>query len=414
MGRKSKTENNGRTNKKNIKVKDVKTPRQKGRQRKTNTKQRISQIKLSRQDSSCTANATCLENAMSYLKIMKDDVGNYIRQDKRLRAANKTGGKKSGKKGLFKTVLHRILEAGGGNKSQLTCSGSSTSDGAKKLTELSNALINCEKNINASCNPANFPTPNITQIDICLGDMETFKSMVDNCMTKTGSSACDCWSNSTFSDIVAKVKACKLSTESKAMVAQLSECKGKFSTCKGLEDDSLKAISACSVPTSSLVAKAAALTANSLGLTAANTTASSLAASSSRRVRRAKATTCAEVIAIISKMLAAANEAAASPLVAALAVDITNVIGITCDDDEKATLTTQVGEITIVTVEITETLDSIQADLLTATGSTASPEVISAATPPNTVTAASGGRMRQIAARHLMNKLNLKEFRGRN
>merc|ERR1712126_252112 len=414
MGRKSKTENNGRTNKKNIKVKDVKPPRQKGRQRKTNTKQRKSQIKLSRQDSSCTANATCLENAMSFLKIMKDNVGNYIRQDKRLRAANKTGGKKSGKKGLFKTVLHRILEAGGGNKSQLTCSGSSTSDGAKKLTELSNALINCEKNINTSCNPSNFPTPNITQIDICLADMKTFKSMVDKCMTMTGSSACDCWSNSNFTDIVTKVKACKLSTESKAMVAQLSECKGKFSTCKGLEDDSLKAISACSVPTSALVAKAAALTANSAGLTAANTTASSLAGSSSRRVRRAKATTCAEVIAIISKMLAAANEAAASPLVAALAVDITNVIGITCDDDEKATLTTQVGEITIVTVEITETLDSIQADLLTATGSTASPEVISAATTPNTVTAASGGRMRQIAARHLMNKLNLKEFRGRN
>jgi hypothetical protein len=104
------------------------------------------------------------ENAVTYLKLMQSAVGNYIRQEARIKRANKTGGNKNGKKGLFAPTLRRIVKAGGGNKSDLQCNGVSNTTGANQLTNLTNTLLKCEKTINASCNPANFPLPNMTQV----------------------------------------------------------------------------------------------------------------------------------------------------------------------------------------------------------------------------------------------------------
>merc|ERR1712071_324209 len=106
-------------------------------------------------------------------------MGNFFKQETRIKNANKTGGKKSGKKGLFAPTLRRIVKAGGGNKSDLQCSGSSNSSGAKQLKNLTDTLLKCETTINSSCNTANFPLPNITEVSACLSAIGTFKSMVD-------------------------------------------------------------------------------------------------------------------------------------------------------------------------------------------------------------------------------------------
>merc|ERR1719500_1593746 len=359
-------------------------------------------INLKQSTSSC--NLTCLTNAMTYLKLMKDNVGNYLRQDKRFRAVNKTGGKKSGKKGLFGPVLQRILEAGGGNKSQLTCAGEANNSGAKTFTNLTATLIKCEDNINMSCNTANFPLPNMTKVDSCVTTMKSFKSLVDGCMNTTttpnASSACTCWNKSSFTSLATEIRTCQLSSQSKAMVLQLKYCKANFSACKTAEDDSLKAISACSVSTSGQVAKAAALTANIAGVTAANTTAASLAGTSSgkfHRASRASVTTCAEVITINKLIIKYSNQKQTSDLISTNTAKVTKLTGITCTTTEKTTLTSQITSFIAILVEMASTLTTAQSDIKAATGSTASSATIANATSATATSANRRNMMAEVA-----------------
>ena len=126
------------------------------------------------------------------------------------------------------------------------------------------------------------------------------------------------------------------------MVKQLGYCKGNFSLCKTYEDEGLKAISACSESSADLTAKAAALTANSAGLTAAKTTASTLSSrTSSGRAARATATTCAEVVTKITALLKLVDENPASTKISTAAAEVTSVT-VTCTTAEKTSLTSQV------------------------------------------------------------------------
>merc|ERR1712223_2116040 len=89
---------------------------------------------------SCRASTdyTCLINAMTYLNLTKTQVANYLKQQGRIIAANKTGEKKNGKKGIFAATAQRIIRSGGGNSAALSYQGSTTSNGAKNLTALLN------------------------------------------------------------------------------------------------------------------------------------------------------------------------------------------------------------------------------------------------------------------------------------
>merc|ERR1711990_1018413 len=87
---------------------------------------------------------TCLINAMTYLNLTKTQVANYLKQQGRIVAANKTGEKKNGKKGIFASTAQRIIRSGGGNSAALSCQGSTTSSGAKNLTNLATLLNGCE------------------------------------------------------------------------------------------------------------------------------------------------------------------------------------------------------------------------------------------------------------------------------
>ena len=117
-----------------------------------------------KRDGTCATNTTCLENAVSYLKLMKDTVTNFYKQANRINASSRIGAKKGGKKGQFAPTLRRLLEAGGRNKTDLRCNGVSKSSGSRKLTDLTATLENCETKINMSCNTGNFPLPNMSQV----------------------------------------------------------------------------------------------------------------------------------------------------------------------------------------------------------------------------------------------------------
>merc|ERR1711976_929391 len=219
--------------------------------------------KQARQDSSTMVDSSCLMNAVQYMKVLKDLVGNFEKQNKRMKAQNKTGGNKAGKKGAFASIALNLVDIGGGNKSSLSCAGSTTNSGAKQLANLTSELFDCEKNVNASCSTDNFPQPNMTLISNCETLTGDFKKNVTECLDKTTggkattpADACTCWSNKDLAAGAEAIKECKVSEEAKAITAQLNLCKAAFGKCRKYEDAAGASLTACSQSTSGLTAKA--------------------------------------------------------------------------------------------------------------------------------------------------------------
>merc|ERR1712047_238127 len=333
---------------------------------------------------------TCLINAMTYLNLTKTQVAYYLKQQGRIIAANKTGEKKNGKKGIFAATAQRIIRSGGGNSAALSCQGSTTSNGAKNLTALAALLNGCEAKVKTACSTENMPLPNITEVSACVDAKMTFKGMVDKCqmMKDNGTEACDCWNNNNFTALVTTIRGCKLSDDQKAVTAQLKNCKTEFSACKQAEDDGMKAMSSCATSKADLLASAKTLTENSAGIDAAKTKVDSLANSTSSS--RAAAATCAEVITITT-----------------LTSKITSISSsLVCSDDEKTSLMTSSTDLASAKESVDGSLATIKEDLEIATGSPPTDEEISAATSSPTSTSATSAR-RNIVARHLLNRFNL-------
>merc|ERR1711934_1292083 len=314
---------------------------------------------------------SCLIKAMTYLNLTKTQVANYLKQQGRIVAANKTGEKKNGKKGIFASTAQRIIRSGGGNSAALSCQGSTTSSGAKNLTNLATLLNGCEVKVKAACSTDNMPLPNMTEVSACLSAMTTFKGMVDTCQMEmtNGTAACTCWSNSSFTALATTIRGCKIKTSQTAMLAQLASCKSNFSACKQAEDDGMKAMSSCATSIADLLASAKTLTANSAGLDSAKTKVDSLASSNSTGKKRAAAS-CAEIITIVTeiKTIVAANPE--NSTVTTLTTKITSVAStVTCSDDEKTSLATSSSDLAAAKESVDGSLATIKEDLEIATGS---------------------------------------------
>ena len=301
-GKKERKEKKGKKERKEKKgKKDKRRTRKNGPSKKPSRRTNPS----SRSDRTDTVSDTCFESAMFYMKIWKDVVGNFEKQRKRMIKQNKTGGNKSGKKGLFAPIAHRLVDIGGGNKSNMSCGGQYGNKGASQLQNLTKTLFDCEKDVNASCNPANIPQPNFTFINMCKALVTNFTTEAGMCLGKTmgankttTTEACTCWTDAKLNVTAGELKNCKVSDETKAITAALKKCTSAFGKCRKFEDGAITAISSCASSTSKLTAKAANLAANNASMTAAKEKMNSLASSrsSGRTVRTA--TSCTEVITI--------------------------------------------------------------------------------------------------------------------
>ena len=224
---------------KNRKNKNKKKNRERNRRRKGKRGQR----------QTSTVSAKCFTQAVTIMKVWKDVVKNFQRQNARMKSQNSTGSKKSDKKGLFAPTAFKLIDIGGGNRSNLSCGGTYGSDGAKQLANLTKTLFDCELSVNASCNTANFPQPNSTFIEGCEKSTTTFETQAKECLNKLTKSnvtdSCACWTASSLNTTLEAVRPCKASNFSKAIKAQLEKCKTAFSTCRKYEDDAVDALSAC-------------------------------------------------------------------------------------------------------------------------------------------------------------------------
>jgi hypothetical protein len=344
------------------------------------------------------------------MKIWKDVVSNFKKQNARMKAQNSTGGSKSGKKGLFAPTAFKLIDIGGGNRSNLSCGGTYGSDGAKQLVNLTKTLLDCELSVNTSCNTANFPQPNTTFIEACETGTTSFETQGKVCLDKTLSNtktnvsdACGRWVGPQLAATALATKSCKASDEAKKISKQFSKCKSAFSVCRKYEDAAIPSIAACSQSSSALTKKAATLSANSASLTSVKAKASALAGSSSgKRVVRAVATTCAEIVSKTKALLEKSTKFPSADLTSD-AAEITGVASsVSCSTAEKASLTTQVTSLETAITTVKAALSSVQTLLENLTGSTASSSVLSSNAPTSapsansTSTAAASGRRARI------------------
>ena len=110
---------------------------------------------------------SCFEQVVTIMKMWKDVISNFEKQKKRMEKQNGTGSNKSGKKGAFSGVYQKLLSAGGGDNTHITCAGSSDSEGAAWLTNLTSSLAACQTDISSACDPASWPQPNMTKVVMC-------------------------------------------------------------------------------------------------------------------------------------------------------------------------------------------------------------------------------------------------------
>jgi len=329
--------------------------------------------------SSSGLNETCFVQTVFFMKLWKDTVANFKKQKSRMTKQNSTGNSKSGKKGLFSPVALRLVDIGGGNKTNMSCGGVYGNKGALQLQNLTKTLFDCEIEVNKSCNPANFPQPNTTLISLCDSLVTSFINETGSCVGKSyGSSktnvsdACGCWLGPKLNTTAHSLKSCKTSSSASAITTQLNKCKTAFGVCRKYEDDAITAIMSCVTTTAEQTAKAATLSANNASMTAAKTKMSSLATSSSGRRRgRATAVSCAEVITKSQTVITYASSYPSSSQISSIALEISSA-SVTCTDTEKSSLSTQVTSMESAITLVTSALVAVQEQIKTISGSTAS------------------------------------------
>ena len=355
------------------KLKGKKRKNEKGRKR-YNGKGR--KIKVSQRATACM-NETCINTAMSYMKIMKDKVSNFLRQKTRIGKYKTTSGNKAGKKGLFGPILNRIREAGGGNSSNLRCNGDNSGAGAKQLKNLTSLLGACEENINTSCN-ANLPVINTTEHDLCHTAMTAFANLTKDCQMKTGEEACTCWTNSTLEFSANAVKKCDISDDNKNMTAAKKQCTTAFGKCRKIEDSVSLALSACSPANTK--SRATADIKQGLKNKAAVTKATAkINATASNSTSRAAASIACAVF--ITDIKSATAEILRAPLLAGTETVLLALVGVTvatCSSEDKTTLFTLSVEMDRTADTIDLNIESKQNDLLISQGATVSTTVIQA------------------------------------
>lgn len=335
---------------------------------------------------------TCFKSAMTAMFRYKGLLINFDKQKKRMAKQLDTMASKAEKSVIFAPIALKLIESGGGNKDALTCAGSADNDGAAQLLNLTDFLGTCGDTVMTNCDSTNMTgLANATLLAECEIIAETFKNKSDECLfmsTKEDDTdaACACWLGDELLAASEAIKACKFPNETEVVKTALRTCVDSFSECRKYEDDSITAITACNSDASALTAKAAALTTNSDAVSDAQAKVAELAASASSRVRRSgrQEETCTSVTTLATTLTALVISSPSSPDIVVLATQITSTTVTVCTADEAAALVELDSAFEDAVSTIMDAIDSVQEQLETLTGTTASAAVISAATQPPT------------------------------
>jgi len=178
-----------------------------------------------------TVNLTCLTTAIQLLKFQKDQVNNFLTRHTRQQKQNALTTKKQGKKGEFAEPAARLIQAGGGNKSNLTCGGSTTSTGAKQLLNLTDLLDGCADAIKDACTPP--AGINQTFMNECYEKSKGYNTTLSGCVTTalSGSDPCSCFTDAKLVGAMTNLKSCKGKDEAKMAAKARTKCLTQTRAC---------------------------------------------------------------------------------------------------------------------------------------------------------------------------------------
>jgi len=324
--------------------------------RKKNNNRKANTARNTTTTSSSCMNATCINNAVDYMKQRKGLVANFEKQYKRIERNAKQASGKAGKGSEFTPYLTKLRETGGGNASNMTCAGEKNT-GATNLENLYNSLGECETTINATCN-AGMPAVNYTFLNACKTLMDEFENKTDEAIElnkkNKGAEACLIWESPELANVSESIKPCKefKDTETVHTAAQKA-CIGNFSICRKLEDQVSELVSACSASNSAAKVTAAIAqgVANQAAATEVSTKVNSTLAARSGSFRSTDVT-CAV---FATKVTDVSVQVTGAPLLASLGTmlkELANMTVATCSDDDKLSL----GNASTTFLESTESI----------------------------------------------------------
>ena len=363
-----KAKNQNKKNKKGKKNKTRKAKNQNKKNKKANKDNRGRKTergyKAGKSSTATCLAETCVDKAVEAMKLSKDKVNNFLVQYKRIVRKNKTGKSKSGKKGAFKSVLIRIINAGGGNGSALKCGNDANNAGAKQMANLTETLKKCSADIAEACDPKNIPQPNMTEVEPCNTAMTAFNTFTDSCVKKTGAEACTCFEGAD-ADQMASIKKCDLKSENAAVVKAITACKKAFGKCRKYEDDVSSVLSSCSKDPNALKKKLKNLSENSKASGKALAKIKSMTAR--RRTNRA-ITDCTGFLSVTTTLITLISESPFAFTISTLATQV-SVATVTCSADQITALKAQESAMEEAVAAIDAAIADVKSTLLELTGS---------------------------------------------
>merc|ERR1711997_859745 len=310
---------------------------------------------------------TCYYKSIKNMRMLAGIVANFEKQQNRMKAHGKIASGKLDKKDAFESINQKLISAGGGNKSALTCSGSSTNPGALQLTNLTTVLGECQTVLATSCNMSLIPQVNSTQLDACNTSIVEFKTEAEKCLDMAikaksmSEDVCACFTATALDELFESNTDCKFPAETKNITTAKNKCVEDFGKCRKYEDDAATSITACSTSASAMTEKVAALSENAAKTAEAQATVASLA-SSARRIRRSERSlgSCTEVATTAVTLVTMVIDFPSSPDILVLSASIIASSTVTCTSDEIASLEALDAQFEEAAATFVEAIDSIQ------------------------------------------------------
>merc|ERR1711899_711306 len=256
----------GKKNKKNRNRKNRKNKNKNRKRQKTEKKrkQKATRTQESRQTDSNCLSETCVDNAVKYHKLVNEKVRNFEAQKKRAERFRKQLGNKGAKNADFDHVIDKLVKAGGGNASNLTCNGKNNK-GSELLMNLTAELGMCNMSIQDACTVEPVPASNQTFLEACAKTMDDFKTRVEEATrvssteTVAGSESCALWDHANMTLLTDSMKGCITLLQEEGNLAKATNraCKKQFTDCRGKMEDVGNAIAGCSPANSEDKVKAA-------------------------------------------------------------------------------------------------------------------------------------------------------------
>jgi len=395
-----------------------------------------------------TVNLTCLTTAVQLLKFQKDNVNNFLARHTRQIKQNALTTKKQGKKGEFAEPAARLIQAGGGNKSNLTCGGSTTSAGAKQLLNLTNLLDGCSAAIKDACTPPS--GINQTFMTECYEKSKGYNTTLSGCVSTaiSGSDPCSCFTDAKLVGAMTNLKTCKGTTEAKLAAKARTKCLNQMRACNGYVEQAGRLQYTCKYTADDLKKTLAQINANNATVAAAMAKVKALtgveatdgSSNSSRRAREAaheediapmdavqqlmgfqgrhlgkreirakRATyTCASMTTAVQTCTTAVSSTPSGSTVISSCTIETTQTSITCTDDEKTALQTISNTLLVAQRIFTAFSISILSELSESAGATPSSSELASLVneiTTGTSTKAASSRNRNMLRQMVLDKM---------